>query len=118
MPSEISLANHIKIIFDLLIRGGRADILASPGSLASRLNVIVDEAESEEEPVTPREIRMFATAAVEMWLRGIHSFLISAASTRVSPVWASISGYYASHYTIRAFAHLLGYFQLYRRLFY
>lgn len=55
------------------------------------------------------------TAAVDMWLRGVHSFLISSALTDSSPVWATVSGYYASHYAVRGLAHLLGYFQLFRR---
>ena len=50
-----------------------------------------------------------------MWLRAVHSFLISAALTEASPIWASVSGYYSSHYTVRGLAHLLGYFQLFRR---
>lgn len=56
---------------------------------------------------------MFATAAVDMWLRAVHSFLVSASLTSVSPIWASGSGYYSSHYAVRALAHLLGFFQLY-----
>src|SRR4051794_22938270 len=52
----------------------------------------------------------FATAAVDIWLRAVHSFLISASLTESSPIWASISGYYSSHYSVRAIAHLLGYF--------
>lgn len=57
---------------------------------------------------------MFTTAAVEMWQRSVHSFLISASLTRVSPIWAAVCGYYSSHYAVRAVAHLLGHFQLYR----
>src|SRR5207237_7783293 len=56
-----------------------------------------------------------ATAAVEMWLRAVHSFLVSASLTATSPIWSSVSGYYSSHYSVRAFAHLLGFFQLYRK---
>lgn len=64
--------------------------------------------------VEPKVARWFTTAAVDMWLRGVHSFLISVSLTNASPIWASVSGYYSSHYVVRAFAHLLGYFQLYR----
>jgi hypothetical protein len=56
----------------------------------------------------------FATAAIDIWLRGVHSFLVSTALTETSSVWSSVSGYYSSHYVVRAFAHLLGYFQLFR----
>jgi hypothetical protein len=65
--------------------------------------------------VDPEIAAMFATAAVEVWLRAVHSFLISASLTEASPIWASVSGYYSSHYSIRALAHILGYFQLFRR---
>jgi hypothetical protein len=73
--------------------------------------------------LTPREVepavaQMFATAAVNMWMRGVHSFLISASLTSVSPIWASVAGYYSSHYSVRALAHLLGSFRMFtaRRL--
>jgi hypothetical protein len=57
-------------------------------------------------------LQLYATSSVEMWLRAVHSFLMSSALTTVSPIWASVAGYYASHYTIRAIAHLLGLFEL------
>jgi len=63
----------------------------------------------------PKVVTYFATAAVEMWQRSIHSFLISASLTKASPVWASVSGYYSSHYSMRAFAHLFGFFRLHRK---
>jgi hypothetical protein len=59
-------------------------------------------------------VKKFATASVEMWHRAIHSYLMSASLTKASPLWSSVSGYYSSHYSIRAFAHLLGYFQLFK----
>ena len=62
--------------------------------------------------VDPRVLTLFATASVDMWLRAIHSFLISASLTATSHIWASVAGYYSSHYSVRALAHLLGYFQL------
>jgi hypothetical protein len=68
--------------------------------------------------VDPAVAQMFATASINMWMRGVHSFLISASLTGVSPIWASVAGYYSSHYSIRALAHLLGSFRLFtnRRL--
>jgi hypothetical protein len=62
--------------------------------------------------VGPDILKLYATSSVEMWLRAVHSFLMSAALTDVSPIWASITGYYASHYIMRAIAHLLGLFKL------
>jgi hypothetical protein len=52
---------------------------------------------------------------VDIWLRAIQSLLISAALTRASPLWASVAGYYSSHYSVRGIAHLLGYFTLHRK---
>jgi hypothetical protein len=60
------------------------------------------------------EARLFASAAVEMWHRAVHSFVVSAGLTNTSPVWAAVAGYYASHYAMRAYAHLLGRHVLYR----
>ena len=65
--------------------------------------------------VTPRTAELFATASVDVWLRSVHSFLVSTALTRASPIWAAVSGYYSSHYSMRAFAHLLGYFLLFSK---
>jgi hypothetical protein len=63
--------------------------------------------------IAPATAELFATASVDIWLRAVHTFLISASLTRASPIWASVSGYYSSHYSMRAFAHLLGYFLLF-----
>jgi hypothetical protein len=57
---------------------------------------------------------MFPKAGVDCWMRAVHSFLVSAALTDVSPIWASVAGYYSSHYSVRAIAHILGCFQLFR----
>jgi len=57
---------------------------------------------------------LFGSAAVEMWLKAVHSFLISTSVMKASPVWSAVSGYYASHYIMRAFSHLFGHFILRR----
>lgn len=57
--------------------------------------------------------KLFASAAVEMWQRAVHSFIVSAGLTDTSPIWASVAGYYSSHYAVRGYAHLLGKFVLY-----
>jgi hypothetical protein len=49
------------------------------------------------------------------WQRAIHSFLISTALVECSPLWSGVCGYYASHYTVRAFAHLFGCFLLFNK---
>jgi hypothetical protein len=46
-------------------------------------------------------------------MRSVHSFLVSAALSDVSPIWASVAGYYSSHYSVRAIAHVLGFFQIF-----
>jgi len=63
---------------------------------------------------TPADSKYFASAAVDMWHRAVHSLLISAALTRESTLWSSVSGYYTTHYTFRALAHLMGYYQLFQ----
>lgn len=65
--------------------------------------------------VGPAVSRLFATASVDMWDRAVHSFLVSAALTNTSVIWSSVAGYYSSHYSVRALAHLLGYFQLHSK---
>ncbi len=57
---------------------------------------------------------LFGSAAVEMWLKAVHSFLISTSVMKASPVWSAVSGYYSSHYVMRAFSHLFGHFILRR----
>lgn len=55
------------------------------------------------------------TAAVDVWQRAVHSFVLSVALTRVSGLWSSVSGYYASHYAVRGIAHLHGFFMVFQR---
>jgi hypothetical protein len=88
-----------------------------PASLSQRLNSAIPSGTSgiTTANISTPVASMFATAAVEVWMRSVHSFLISVSLTEVSPIWASIAGYYSSHYSVRALAHLLGYFQLYTR---
>jgi hypothetical protein len=109
------LQQQVQMLFSKL--GGAAARKAIPPlmSLADALNKACPPAQNPRVRVPPDVPGMFATAAVEIWLRAVHTFLVSAALTQASPVRATISGYYASHYSMRAFAHLLGYFQLFRR---
>ena len=103
---------QIELMFSKLNGARASDSFPPPATLSRILNGIVDKATSDSAPISQIEITNFATAAVEMWHRAIHSFLISASLTKASPIWSSVSGYYSSHYSIRGFAHLLGYFQL------
>ncbi len=89
------------------------------GIMSQKLDKITDglsknivKQDSFDVQVHPEIVKLFATASIEMWLRAIHSFLVSTALINVSPLWVSISGYYSSHYSVRAIAHLLGFYQL------
>lgn len=99
--------------FDPLVERGDGDPPPGPRTLTNLLEHIAPP-ENGEKGIDRNAAACFATAAVDIWLRGVHSFLISASLTESSPIWASVSGYYSSHYSVRAFAHVLGYFQLFR----
>ena len=90
------------------------DPLPGPRSLTTLLERIAPN-EAGDKLVDTAAASHFATAAIDIWLRSVHSFLVSISLTGSSPIWASISGYYASHYSVRAIAHVLGYFQLFRK---
>jgi len=116
MSTDLTFHQHIEIVFQPLNK--KKASLPAQGALATALRSLVDKAAqagTDTIATSPQVTSWFGTAAVEMWTRGVHSFLISAALTQVSPIWASTSGYYASHYVMRGFAHLLGFFQLYRQ---
>ncbi len=103
--------DRIQEIFNPLKLASSA--LPKPGEMKDKLNnLIPPKGTSPEVPVNKGIIKLFASASVEMWLRSVHSFLISSSLTNVSPLWSAIAGYYSSHYTVRAIAHLLGIYQL------
>lgn len=83
------------------------------GGLADQLRLIFPRTGTGAVPVNPQTAGHFGTAGVECWLRSVHSFLISCATTRTSPIWSSVAGYYSSHYSVRAICHVLGFVQLY-----
>lgn len=106
---------QIQLMFNALKSVSASTSFPGPGALSSELNSIVDTTKGDYiEEVNQETIKKFATAGVEMWHRAVHSFLISSSLTKSSPIWSSVAGYYSSHYSIRAFAHLLGHFQLYK----
>lgn len=63
--------------------------------------------------VNERDVVLFATASVEMWQRALYTLILAVAVKDWSTPWACVAGYYASHYCMRAFAHLFGYFAIY-----
>lgn len=98
------------------LKGVRADAFPSPGTLTRELEKLLDSTPTLDVMRANRVLSTtFATAAIEMWLRSLHSFLISASLTEASPIWASVSGYYSSHYAIRGFAHLFGAFKMHKK---
>ena len=92
-----------------------AKAFPAPATLSKTLEGIVPSTKgAADRNIDANAASYFATAAVDIWLRSVHSFLVSAALSDASPLWASVSGYYSSHYAVRGLAHLLGYFQLFR----
>jgi len=116
MISDAAVRAQVLATFALLNKG-RAKAFPAPTTLSKTLEKISPNKSSGilERHIDAKGASCFATAAVEIWLRSVHSFLVSASLTEASPIWSSVSGYYASHYTVRGIAHLLGYFQLFNR---
>jgi hypothetical protein len=116
MNIESALQERLGAIFALLNREAAGGALPPPSSLSETLEAIIAKRpEAKSSTVETAIAKCFATAAVDMWARSVHSFLISASLYDASPIWASVSGYYSSHYSIRALAHLLGYFHLFHK---
>jgi hypothetical protein len=109
----MTLDTQIQALFHSVRR--QAGTIPPPASLTHALNELAPLKGSLDVDATATIMRLFATSSVEMWLRAVHSFLISAALTDASPLWASVGGYYASHYAVRAIAHLLGYYSLHNK---
>lgn len=117
MPQAATPAQQIEIIFQHLNRR-QAGNLSSRGLLSNELTKLINgsgQAGSVTISISPSIAALYASAAVEMWLRSVHSFLISVSVTESSHIWASVCGYYSSHYSVRALAHILGYFLMYQR---
>lgn len=119
MPTiDPALHQHVATSFAPLNKQAFANSFPRVASLSEELTRLIPRANvtlPAPVKVSPKIAALFTTAAVEMWQRSVHSFLISASLTRVSPIWAAVCGYYSSHYAVRASAHLLGHFQLYRK---
>ena len=112
MKLDNLLQKRLELAFVALGKKQSYSSFPPPQSLSNRLTAI-NKHNAETVSVNTKENELFATGAVEMWHRAIHSFLISTSLTKVSPIWSSVAGYYSSHYNIRAIAHALGYFQLF-----
>jgi hypothetical protein len=113
IPNDIR--THVRVLFTPLNSASAAHTMPKLGTLTDTLT---DRCPRDQETIItldPATARLFATAGVESWQRGVHSFLISCSLTQASPLWAAVTGYYASHYAMRAFAHILGHFVLYNQ---
>jgi hypothetical protein len=108
------LRAHIQSTFEPLKMKAAARAFPSQDILSNSIEQWIKNKNGNTVNLPPENVKLFATAAVDMWLRAVHSFLISASLTKASPIWSAVSGYYASHYCVRALAHLLGHFQSFR----
>lgn len=114
MNVDKSLKSRLEAAFAPLNTQAAAKTFPAPATLSRQLEEHIPEKGTTDVEVPNEIATLFVTAAVDMWRRSVHSFLTSASLTEASPIWSSVSGYYSSHYSIRAFAHLLGYFHLFR----
>jgi len=108
------LQKQITVMFSRLNDQSAAGAFPPPRELSSVLTRRCAPFNQQFVAVRPTDLTLFATASVEMWLRALHSFLISASLTEASPIWSSVAGYYSSHYSMRAFSHLFGMFHLHK----
>jgi hypothetical protein len=97
-------------IFTQVARSGNSKKVPDKGSLSIYISELIED---ENTAFSHSKASLFGFASIEMWHRAIHSFLISIALTKCSPIWSSVIGYYASHYVMRAFAHAFGFFKSY-----
>lgn len=109
----MQIEDHIRVLFGQV--RNREGNLPAPQSMKDILMPLAPRRGNSSININNNVVKLFATSSVEMWLRSVHSFMISASLTDSSKLWASVSGYYASHYAIRAIAHMLGFFHLRRR---
>ncbi|HKO99183.1 MAG TPA: hypothetical protein VJU86_19445 [Pyrinomonadaceae bacterium] len=111
MPIDYSSIDRVfDVSFGKLDSPGASLAFPAPGTLSDELNVLIDSGGASL-VLSHTKSHMLASGSVEMWHRAIHSFLWSVTLTETSPLWASVIGYYASHYVMRAFAHSMGIFK-------
>jgi hypothetical protein len=115
MNIQASVQEQLQAVFAPLNTVAAAKAFPAPSTLSKTLGDLISKDAGARRNVDQKIASYFSTAAVDMWLRSVHSFLISASLTEASPIWASVTGYYSSHYAVRSLAHLLGHFQLFRR---
>ncbi len=105
----------VELSFGKLDRPSAKLTFPERGTLSQHLNALLESAGTAPATLPHQQGSLLASAGVEMWHRAIHSFLLSVALTKSSPLWASVSGYYSSHFVMRAFAHSMGIFKSFLR---
>ncbi len=114
MPIDYSSANRVfELAFEKLNTAPVS--FSNPGTLSNHIAGILQPTARSSGVIPNDKKHLFASASIEMWHRSVHSFLWSVALTDSSPIWASITGYYASHFVMRAFAHAFGFFNSFTR---
>ncbi len=113
MIMDSALRAQLVAVFERLNTAAAAKSFPPPAALSTALKKLIPKDDTSDRNIDANVASCFASAAIDIWLRSIHSFLVSASLTEASPIWSSVSGYYSSHYAVRGLAHLLGYFQLY-----
>lgn len=112
MPIDYSFADRVfELSFGKLDKSSARMDFPKIGTLALHFRELLRDTNTTSPTVSHQRCPMLASAGVEMWHRAIHSFLWSVALTETSPLWSSVSGYYASHFVMRAFAHSMGIFK-------
>ncbi len=112
MPIDYSSAERIlELSFGKLDKPSARMDFPKPGTLSKEFSALLGSTGAATATLPHNKCQMLASASVEMWHRAIHSFLWSVALTETSPLWASVSGYYASHFVMRAFAYSMGIFK-------
>ena len=114
-PIRQEIRTYVAVLFDPLNSENAAHSMPELGRLSDCLKLLFPSLDNPILAIPPNSAKLFATAAVEAWHRAVHSYLISCSLTASSPIWASVCGYYASHYAVRALAHLLGHVVLFER---
>src|ERR1017187_1136328 len=107
----ISTDRIVELSFGKLDKPSAKLDFPKPGTLSRHFNELIKNTGSTSPTLSHQDCVMLASAGVEMWHRSIHSFLWSLALTEGSPLWSAVSGYYASHFAMRAFAHSMGIFK-------
>jgi hypothetical protein len=114
MTIDSSLRAQLDALFQRLNTTAAARSFPRSAALSAALRRLIPQGDTLDRNLDATVASYFASAAVEIWLRSVHSFLVSTSLTQASPIWSSVSGYYSSHYAVRGLAHLLGYFQLFQ----